>query len=80
MILLFPALARIAIVTSAMCLMILWWFADVRFRAMAVFLGWLLVAAYLQFFTLAPVVNAVGLLLRTILAITLILRWRLARF
>ena len=73
----FPLLGWLAPLTSAALLIGLWILGDSRRPGLAVLLGWLLLAAYCQFFTRSAVVAAVGLLCQTILAIYLLLRWRL---
>ena len=74
---LFPFSAWIAFVTSAALLAILWGFGDIDQRQGIVLSVWLGVAAYLQFFgeSMATVVTGLGL--QTILALYLILYWKL---
>ena len=72
----FPFLTWLAVVTSAVLLAALWHLGQLRPRGFAFLLGWLLVAAFCQFLATSAVVAAVGLLLQTILAVYLIVRWK----
>jgi len=74
----FPFLAWLAVVTSAVLLAALWHLGQLRPRGFAFLLVWLVVAAYCQFVTASAVVAAAGLLLQTILAVYLIVRWKLS--
>ena len=72
-----PALAWIAAITSASVLIVLGYANDLRRRTIVILAGWFLVAAYCQFFGGSPLVAATGLALQTLLAIGLIVRWRM---
>ena len=74
---LFPFSAWIAFVTSVSLLAILWGFGDVDQRQGIVLGVWLVLAVYLQFFGESMVTVATGLGLQTILALYLILYWKL---
>lgn len=74
---LFPFSAWIAIVTSTSLLAILWGFGDMDARQGVVLSVWLLIAGYLQFFGESMATVAVGLALQTMLALYLILYWKL---
>jgi len=74
----FPITAWLAAITSAVLLAVLWNLGELGRRSLAVLLGWFLLAGYCQFLAGSAVVSAVGLLLQTLLAIYLILRWRLS--
>ena len=74
----FPFLAWLAVVTSTVLLIALWHLGQLRPRGFAFLLGWLLVAAYCQFVAASAVVAAAGLLLQTMLAVYLIVRWKLS--
>ena len=73
-----PFMVWLAAITSAVLLAVLWHFGELGRRSRVVLLGWFLVAGYCQFFAVSPVVGAIGLLLQTLLAICLILRWKLS--
>jgi len=73
-----PFLAWLAAITSAVLLAVLWNLGELRRRSLAVLGGWFLVAGYCQFLAGSVVVGTVGLLLQTVLAICLVLRWRLS--
>mgnify|MGYP001122433385 CR=1 FL=1 len=72
-----PFLAWLAVATSVVLLVSLWKLGNVRTRTGIVFSAWLVAAAYCQFVASSATVGAIGLVLQTILAIYLILRWRL---
>lgn len=74
---LLPFSAWIAIVTSTSLLAILWGFGDMDGRQGVVLSVWLLVAGYLQFFGESMTTVAAGLALQTMLALYLILYWKL---
>ena len=79
MFLFFPWLAWIAAAASLVLLVVLWRLGEVRQGSLAPLAGAFLVAAYGQFISASAVVNSVGLVLQTILAIYLIVRFRLGR-
>ena len=72
----FPFVVWLAAGTSVALTVMLWAAGDLRPRGMVVAIVWLLVAGYLQFFSGSAVTAAVGLVLQTLLAISLIVRWR----
>jgi hypothetical protein len=74
----FPFAAWLALATSAVLLVMLLTLGELRLRGGSVLVGWFLAAAYCQFFALSADVAAAGLALQTLLAIYLILRWKLA--
>jgi hypothetical protein len=76
--LLFPFLVWLAPATSLTMLGMLAASGELRARWGTVSIALFLFAAYLQFFSLSAVVRAAGLGLQTLLAIALIVRWRLA--
>jgi hypothetical protein len=71
-------LAPLAIVTSIATLVLLVAMGDVGRRGAVMFAAWLLAAGYAQFFGPSMAVSVVGLGFQTLLAIYLIVRWRLA--
>jgi hypothetical protein len=73
----FPFLTWLAAITSGVLLAALWNLGELRRYSLAALLGWFLLAGYCQFLAGSPVVAALGLLLQTILAICLSLRWKL---
>jgi hypothetical protein len=72
-----PFLTWLAAITSVVLLVVSWKFGELRRSGVAALVGWFLVAAYCQFFGGSPLVSAVGLFLQTMLAILLMIRWRL---
>lgn len=74
---LFPFLGWLAVGTSVTLLVMLFAGGDLRPRSGALVLACLLAAAYGQFFGSSAVIAAGGLVLQTLLAIGLIVRWRL---
>jgi hypothetical protein len=79
MLLLFPFLAWIAALASVVLLILLWMFGEVGRRSLLPLPGGFVVAAYAQFGANSVLVNRVGLVLQTILAIYLVFRLRLRR-
>jgi hypothetical protein len=73
-----PWIVWLAVITSAVLLVVLWQLGELGPPGLAVLSGWFLVAAYLQFGTSSGMATAVGLLLQTTLAVYLILRWKVA--
>jgi len=73
----FPFLTWAAAITSAVLLAVLWTLGELRRWSLAGLLAWFVVAAYGQFFSGSQVASAVGLCLQTMLAIGLVLRYRL---
>lgn len=75
--LLFPFLGYLAILTSIVMLALLAAIGDVGLRSGAVLAAWLLAAGYAQFCGASTNVAAGGLVLQTVLAVYLAIRWRL---
>ena len=73
---LFPWATWLAPITSAVLLIVLYTLGDLTARGFAFLLGGFLVAGYCQFFSGSLSVGAAGLLLQTLVAIALILRWK----
>ena len=73
----FPFFGWLAPFTSAGLLIVLWYLGELTPRVLALLFGWFVLAGYCQFFTGSAVVAAIGLLGQTMLAIYLLLRWRL---
>ncbi|MBP1636857.1 MAG: hypothetical protein H6Q10_3431 [Acidobacteria bacterium] len=73
---LFPFLGWAAVITSASLIAMLRANGDLEPRELALLMAWLLLAAYLQFFgsSLAP--STAGLVLQTVLAVYLLIRWK----
>jgi hypothetical protein len=76
MLILFPWLAWLAMVFSAVLLAMSWAQGGLRRRHAAVLVSWFLVGAHCQFFSASALVSAVGLALQTLLAVYLVIRWR----
>ena len=76
---LFPFVAWAAIVTSVVLLAVLFALGGLSTRGLAILALWCGVAAYCQFFGASAAVSAAGLVLQTLLAISLILRWRIVQ-
>lgn len=74
---LFPFARWLAIVTSLVMVTLLATTGELGWRRGALAALWLLAAGYCQFFGPSAAIAAVGLALQTLLAIYLILRWRL---
>lgn len=74
---LFPFAGWLAIGTSFGVLVALCALGDVGRRSGTILLAWLVLAGYCQFLVPSSIVAAVGLALQTMLAIYLIVRWRL---
>ena len=72
-----PFLTWLSAITSGVLLCVSWRFGDLRLGSGLVLLAWLLAAAYFQFCSAKPLVSAFGLLLQTILAVGLLIRWKL---
>lgn len=73
-----PFLAWVAGITSAVLLIVLGKFGDVSRRALVLGIAWFLIAGYCQFFARSVAVGTIGLALQTLLAVVLLIRWRLA--
>lgn len=74
----FPFLAWVAVVTSAVLLIVLWRFEELGARSVAILVPWFLIAAYSQLFGSSGTQVALGLVLQTVLALYLVLRWKLS--
>ena len=74
----FPFLGWSATITSIVLLIALWNLDQLGQRSLLCLIAWFLVAAYCQFLAASTVVGTAGLVLQTILAIYLILRWKLS--
>jgi hypothetical protein len=74
----FPWLAWIAVIASATLLAMLWSTGDLSRWSLPVLVAWCLTAAGLQFFGPSAAYAAVGLLLQTLLALYLMLKWKLS--
>jgi hypothetical protein len=74
----FPFLAYLAVVTSAVLLVLLSASGEVGRTQRVVLAAWLLAAGYCQFFGISAAVATAGLALQTALAVYLILRWKLS--
>jgi hypothetical protein len=77
---LFPFSAWIALVTSTCLLVILWSVGDLGARQGVALSVWLVVAGYLQFFGESMATVAAGLGAQTVLALYLILYWKLKQW
>lgn len=66
----------VAVLISAVLLVSLYWDGGLGRTSVTVHLSWFAVAAWLQFFAASASLSAMGLVLQTVLAIYLILRWR----
>lgn len=73
-----PFVVWLAIVTSAVMLVVIWVSGESGRTHGSVALGWLLVAGYCQLFGTSAVMAAIGLILQTLLAIYLLVRWKLS--
>jgi hypothetical protein len=76
LLILFPFLAWFAVITSAALLVMLCAAGELGPRGLSVLLGWFLVAAYCQFFGAPAILATSGLVLQTVLAIYLVIRWK----
>jgi hypothetical protein len=74
----FPFLAWLAAIASIVLLTALWSLGELGPRSLPFLIGWFLLAACCQFLVGSAVVGAAGHVLQTILAIYLILRWKLS--
>ena len=78
MLLIFPWLAWLAVITSGVLLIMLSAAGELGRRGASVLVVWFFVAAYCQFLGATPVVVTAGLVLQTVLAIYLIIRWKVS--
>ncbi len=74
----FPFLDWLAIITSAALIVGLWTVGELGPRGGAILLGWLAIGGWCQFLGASSLTTTLGLVLQTILAIYLILRWKLS--
>jgi len=72
----FPFLAWVAVVTSAVLLALLWSLGDLGRGGAGVLLGCFLLAVCFQFLGASALLQAAGLALQTLLAICLLIRWK----
>jgi hypothetical protein len=75
---LFPYIAWLAPITSFVLLTVLWQFGELGRPSVVILPGWFLLAGYLQFASASMGVSAAGLLLQTILALYLFMRWKIS--
>ena len=75
----FPFLVWIAIVTSAALLIAMRAAGDLGARGTILFGTWWCVAAWCQFCATSPLLAAAGLAGQTVLAVVLLMRWKLSR-
>jgi hypothetical protein len=75
----FPYLKWIPPAASVVLLIVLWKFSGVNRRSLVPLLGAFLVAAYAQSVSGSALVNSVGLVLQTLLAIYLAVRLKIGR-
>lgn len=75
---LFAWMPLVAVTTAAVLLVALRWSGDVEGRSFVVLLAWFAVAAGLQFIVRSPALALTGMLLQTVLAVYLLLRWRIS--
>jgi hypothetical protein len=73
----FPMIGLLAAGTSLVMVAMLAAADDLRARGGAIAIAVFFIAVYLQFFSGSPNVRAAGLVLQTLLAVSLIVRWRL---
>lgn len=73
---LFPFASLLATAVSITLIVVLWFGGGLRPRGLALACGGLIAAGYCQFFTAHPLLSATGLVLQTLLAIGLVVRWR----
>jgi hypothetical protein len=68
-----------AAIASAVLLILLSAYEDLRWRTLALLIGWFLLAVYCQFLSDSNVIGTTGLVLQTLLAIYLLLHLKLRR-
>ena len=73
---LFPFLGWLALVTSVVLLIVLFWLGELSPRALVLLVAWWVIAAYGEFYGGTAIVSAAGRGLQTVLAVHLIMRWR----
>jgi hypothetical protein len=74
----FPVVGWLAVATSGVMLLMLAAAGELRVKSGGTFIPLFLIAAWCQFFSDSPLLRAAGLGLQTLLAISLIVRWRLS--
>jgi len=74
----FPLLAWIAAVTSAVLIVVLWTARNLGRREVSVLAVWFVVAGFCQFRGSSAFSTTAGLVLQTVLAIYLIFRWKVS--
>ncbi len=72
-----PFLPLLAVGTAATLLAFMWWTGDIRAAPAIILCAWLAAGIYCQFLAFSAIVGAAGLASQTLLAIYLIVRWRL---
>jgi hypothetical protein len=75
---LYPALMWVAPIASGLFLFVQWREGGAGPTKTTIGLAWFVLALYLQFFTHSPVLAAMGLVLQTLLAVTLVAIWNAA--
>jgi hypothetical protein len=78
MLVLFPFLVWAAALTSLVMLVVLWSLDELGARRLAILGAWFAVAAWCQFFSASLIWGAVGLALQTLLAVYLLILWKLS--
>lgn len=78
MLYIFPFLTWFAAIASGVLLYFLWDIEDLRGYKAVGHLAWFVAAGYCQFFRSTPVVTALGLAAQTLLAIVLLVRWKIS--
>lgn len=73
---LLPWVVWLATITSIGLLVVLFRLGELGPRALVLLGAWWLAAAYQQFFGRSALATAAGLVLQTVLAVYLIMRWR----
>jgi hypothetical protein len=73
-----PCLVWLAALTSVVLLVLLWRLGELGGRSLVVLGGWFLAAAYCQFSSGSATWGAVGLFLQTLLAVYLLVLWKLS--
>jgi hypothetical protein len=75
---LFPFLMWLGVITSGVLLSLLWGLGELRRGTLVVLTGCLLLAGHFQLFAGSPTMAVAGLVAQTMLAIYLLVRWRLS--
>jgi hypothetical protein len=74
---LLPFLALLAVLTSIVMIVLFFLNGDLGIRTGVVVVAWCAAAGWAQFFSTSAMVAAAGLAVQTLLAIYLLVRWRL---